>query len=253
MGPRRIAFDGRTRQSVLDAAAVFLVRCRDLVAELAVGGSAHAEVVAVGHEAINQWLVDHGPEWHELLSTRPSGTTEWLRVSVPDNRYFVEHGTRMVSIFDYDGLDHGARLLLTHEPAGEDAADYRFGVCPVQLKIMDRRFALAQGPDVDGVPSVMTVSSGPALDAAWAYWEAALAASVPASGTGRLAALTPRQRQVMELLASDTGDDEAIAAALGISVRTVRSDVAAALEQLGVKSRFAAGNRFRIWQELSHA
>jgi DNA-binding CsgD family transcriptional regulator len=247
--PHRIAVDERVRQPVLDAAAVFLVRCRELTARVAAGESSDAEVVAVGHAAINQWLVDHGSRWRELLSTRPSGTTAWLRVSVPNNRWFVEHGTEMVSIFDYDGLDQGGRFLL----AGETVGDYRFGVCPIQLKIMDREFALLQGPDVDGVSSVMKVTSGPCLEAAWSYWEAALAASVPASGAGRLGTLTPRQRRVMELLAAESGDDQAIADALGVSVRTVRSDVAAAMEKLGVRSRFAAGDRFRIWAELSRS
>ena len=245
-GPR-IAFDERVRQPVLDAAAVLLVRSRELTTQLTQGAAPDAEVVAVGHRAINRWLVDHGPEWSELLSTRPSGTAEWLRVSVPNNRYFVEVGTHLVSIFDYDGLDQGGRFLLANETVG----DYRFGVCPVQLKLMDRRLALLQGPDVDGAPSVMQVTAGPCLQAAWRYWEASLAASVPASGTTRLDTLTDRQRQVMELLAADAGDDETIANTLGISVRTVRADVAAALEKLGVRSRFAGGSRFRIWTEMS--
>ena len=40
-----------------------------------------------------------------------------------------------------------------------------------------------------------------------------------------------------------------IAGALGISVRTVRSDIAGVLEVLGVQSRFAAGMRLRLWAD----
>jgi DNA-binding NarL/FixJ family response regulator len=60
--------------------------------------------------------------------------------------------------------------------------------------------------------------------------------------------LTPRQGQVVALMASGANDD-AIAAALGVSVRTVRSDVAGILDALGVQSRFAAGVRLQFWSE----
>ena len=62
----------------------------------------------------------------------------------------------------------------------------------------------------------------------------------------RTPTLTSRQQQVVALLLSDLAD-EAVAASLGVSVRTVRSDVAAILAALGVKSRFAAGARLQLW------
>ena len=68
----------------------------------------------------------------------------------------------------------------------------------------------------------------------------------PPDGVSTLGDLTPRQRQVVALMATGTGD-EAIAASLGVSVRTVRSDIAALLDVLGVKTRFAAGVRLQLW------
>ena len=124
---------------------------------------------------------------------------------------------------------------------------YRFSVAPVQMKIVDRRYVLLQGPVIDGEPSVMAVSSGPCLEAAWRYWHASLGSSFPAlEGVGTLSDLTARQRQVVALMATGIGD-EAIAASLEVSVRTVRSDVAALLDLLGVKTRFAAGIRLQLW------
>src|SRR6476469_10465627 len=107
------------------------------------------------------------------------------------------------------------------------------------MKIVDRRYVLLQGPDIDGEPSVMSVSSGRCLDAAWRYWEAAVNASFPVGdGMNTRGDLTPRQRQVVALMSTGLGD-EAIADSLGVSVRTVRSDVAVLLDALGVRTRFA--------------
>jgi DNA-binding NarL/FixJ family response regulator len=119
-------------------------------------------------------------------------------------------------------------------------------VGPVQMNIVDRRFVLLHGPFYDGVPSLMQVIAPECLDAAWRYWHAAVASSYPANEdeAGELDSFTPRQRQVAALLAVDTRD-EAIAEVLGVSIRTVRSDIAQMMEALGVRSRFAAGARFR--------
>jgi len=154
----------------------------------------------------------------------------------------------MVSVFDYYGLDTDARLLLANEPVG----DYLFGRAPVQMKIVDRRFVILDGPVVDGSVSLMTIHSGACLDAAWRYWDAIVASAIPVedAGISDLGLLTKRQRQVVALLASDLGDD-AVAASLGVSVRTVRSEVAAILAALGVKSRFAAGVRVQMWDHGS--
>jgi len=94
----------------------------------------------------------------------------------------------------------------------------------------------------------MKVTSPAGLEAAWRFWTAALANTVPvervASGADEL---SQRQRQIVALMAADVADD-GIAAALGVSVRTVRSDIAGVLSLLGVRSRFAAGARLQAWE-----
>jgi DNA-binding CsgD family transcriptional regulator len=239
---------GAAVQAVLDAAAAMQVRRSEAAAQASRGELTGGEVVSVGIAATHDWLHTEAANWREVLSARPAASTTQLRAGLPANRAFVASGGRMVSVFDYYGLDTDARLLLANEPVG----DYLFGRAPVQMKIVDRRFVILDGPVVDGSVSLMTIHSGACLDAAWRYWDAIVASAIPVedAGISDLGLLTKRQRQVVALLASDLGDD-AVAASLGVSVRTVRSEVAAILAALGVKSRFAAGVRVQMWDHGS--
>lgn len=227
-------------QAVLDAAATLQVRRSEAAAQAARGELSGGEVVAVGGGAIQDWLRSELATCRENLSVRPTGSLTQLRASLPYNRAFVESGARMVSVFDYFGLETDARLLLANEPVG----DYLFGKAPVQMKILDRRRVLLDGPTIDGSTSLMAIHSTACMDAAWRYWDAIVASAIPVedAGISDLDVFTQRQRQIVALLSSDLGD-EAIAASLGVSVRTVRTEVAAILTALGVKSRFAAATR----------
>jgi DNA-binding CsgD family transcriptional regulator len=227
-------------QVVLDAAAVLQMRRSEAAAAAERGELTTGEVVAVGTAGAHEWLHTQGAIWRENLSVRPGASTTQLRASLPVNRVFLAGGAQMVSVFDYQGLDAEGRILLANEPVG----DYLFGRAPVQMKIVDRRFVILEGPSVNGSMSLMTVHSSSCMEAAWRYWDAVVASAIPVADAGisDLGLLTKRQRQVVALLASDLGDD-AIAASLGVSVRTVRAEVAAVLAVLGVKSRFAAATR----------
>jgi DNA-binding CsgD family transcriptional regulator len=227
-------------QAVLDAAALVQVRRSEAAAAAARGELTGGTVVAVGSAAIQEWLWTSADTWRENLSVRPTASLTQLRASLPRNRAFVEAGCRMVSVFDYFGLDAEARLLIANEPVG----DYLFGKAPVQMKIIDRRFVLLEGPSIAGSATLMAMHSATCMEAAWRYWEAIVASAIPVedAGISDPNVLTRRQRQIVALMASDLGDD-AIAASLGVSVRTVRSEIAAILATLGVKSRFAAATR----------
>ena len=139
-------------QAVLDAAAILQVRRSDAATLAASGTLTEGKVVAVGLEAAQQWLHASGSSWSENLSVRPTASAAQLRASLPANRAFVSAGVRMVSVFDYYGLDTDARLLLANEPIG----DYLFGKAPLQMKIIDRSFVVLEGPVVDGAMSLMT-------------------------------------------------------------------------------------------------
>lgn len=240
LGPTRISED--TRQTVLDAAALLQLRRSEAAAMLARGKAPGGEIVARGCEAMNRWMFQAALGWRELVSVRPAATVAELRVSLPNNRMMLARGLKMVSVFDHDRLDHDARRLLT----GEDDERYLFGFATVQMKIVDRSHVLLQGPFEDGEPSIMALHAPAFLEAAWRYWHAVAASSFPAVADAReLEGLTPRQRQIVAMLATDVRDED-IAATLGVSVRTVRSDIAALMSSLGVRSRFSAGLRLRL-------
>ncbi len=233
---------GELRQASLDAAALLQVRRSELAARLSRGERCEARILASGTNAdINEWMSGASRDWRELLSVKTSGFVPQLRVSFPHNRMLIANGLRMVSLFHIDGLDPEARRMV----AGEQHGRYLLGVGPVQMKIVDRRYVLLHGPFAGDHGSVMAVTAPDCLAAAWRYWHAAVAASYPAEvELGDDPRITPRQRQVVALLADDTRD-EAIAEALGVSVRTVRADIAEIMVGLGVRSRFAAGVRAR--------
>jgi DNA-binding CsgD family transcriptional regulator len=240
-GRTRVSEDAR--QAVLDAAALLQVRRTEAAALAAGGGSAEVELVGRGINRINRWIREVSETWRDLLSVRPVTSAEDMRRSLPNNRAQVERGMHMVSVFDLHATDLEARILLANETVGT----YLLSFAPVQMKIVDRTFVLLQGPVVDGEPTVISVRSAPCLDAAWRYWDAVMEVAAPVhESVASLAGLTPRQHQVIALMASGAGD-EAIAAGLGVSVRTVRSDVAAVLDALGVRTRFAAGTRLQLW------
>lgn len=241
IGPRSRIPEAR-RQAVLDAAAVLQIRRSHIAAKLERGEPCEAAVVARSMRGANEWLREVTPSWRELLAVRPGGVVRQLRISLPQDRGLVARGLRMHSVFDWDGHPPDARLLVASEQPGT----YRFGVGPIQMKIVDRRFVLLQGPFLDEEMTLMTVTSPDCLGAAWGYWHAVLASSFPAEeeAAEAVAHLTRRQRQIVALLADDTRD-EAIAESLEVSVRTVRSDIAELMNALGVRSRFAAGVRAR--------
>ena len=237
--------DGRVpetdRQAVLDAAAVLQAR-RTEASATAADGASGARIVARGQD-INRWMLRASETWHDLRSVRPMTSAAEIRLSLANNRAQVRRGMFMESVFDLGGTDLEARILLANETVGT----YLLSFAPVQMKIVDRLLVLLQGPFVEGESTVMAVSSQACLDAAWRYWDAVMAVAQPMhASVASLSGITARQRQVIALMTSGASDD-AIAAGLGVSVRTVRSDIASILDALGVQSRFAAGVRLQLW------
>ncbi|MGA8977745.1 MAG: helix-turn-helix transcriptional regulator [Pedococcus sp.] len=235
-------------QAVLDAAAPLLALRSHAAATLDLAGdSAGVKVLAVGKD-VNPTIMGLARGWRELLSVKASGPAEVLRASLPNNRVCMDRGMRMHSVFDAERLTLEEQLLLV----GENLPCYRFSFVPVQMKIVERRSVLLQGPFVDGQPSVMEVSSPRVVAAAVRYWREVIRSSTPSTGPAHLLEhFTARQVQIMVLLRQDLHDED-IADALGISVRTVRSDIATIMQDLGVRSRFAAGAHLG-WAPLRQA
>ena len=112
---------------------------------------------------------------------------------------------------------------------------------PVRVLIVDRSVAVV----MDGGPQANVARTGPLLDSycqlADRLWEGAVDMR---SGRLQVPGLADKQRRetVLRLLA-DGLTDEAIARRIGVSVRTVRSEVAALMTKLNARSRFQAGLR----------
>lgn len=207
-----MCIDHVTRQQVLDALGLQWCR-RDALAALSAGETADAEVVASGDVA--GWSMRQAPSWKHLLSTRTSATGTALARSLPVNRKACGvNGLSMVSVFDLDSTEPAARSLLEHE-----SLPYYYAFAPLQIKIVDQRQALA---------------------AARRYWDAVGATAIPCRRPAAPTRLTDRQYEIFDLMLLGR-TDESIARILGISVRTVRGDIGAAEQTLGVNSRLAAG------------
>lgn len=228
------------RQAVLDAAAALQIGRRTF-AELLDSGEGDPRVrIVAKHPGLNDQMFRVSKEWKHVLSIRQVSTGPDLRFSLPNNRWLLANGLRMTSLLDWNGTTSAARALLNREAAGV----YYYVWAPTQVKIIDRSEVLLHGPDRDGFHTVMGVRAPAVLEAAMAYWKAVLATATPAwsSQDGAINQFTSRQCRIIQLLSQDLAD-QSVADLLGISLRTVRYDVAAVLDGLGVRSRFAAGLR----------
>lgn len=241
VGEDRHVIGNIARQRVLDRAAELLVLRAATAAALSVERPQvkGAEVVARGSQ-IGPWMMRESHSWRHLLSTRPHTTGREIRESMPNNRRILGAGVEMISIFDRDGTAIDARQVISRERCGS----YHFGYAPVQMRLVDRRFVYLQGPEIEGSDSVMRASGGALMEAALRYWQAVAATARPAAKPNASGGqLTARQRRILSLLACDL-TDAAVAQTLGVSVRTVRYEMAAVSETLEVRSRFAAGVRY---------
>lgn len=226
------------RQAVLDAAAELQLG-RSAFARTLVADDSNPYVRVLARDpGLNDQMMEQSARWQHLLSIRQPTTARDLRASLPNNRSCLAGGLSMTSLFDWHGTTPAARALLQREQPGV----YYFAWAPLNLKVIDMAEVILQGPDENGLATVMAVRTPAMLRAAMTYWKAVLATAVPAwkSSDGRDGQFTARQRRVLELLSNDM-TDQSIADLLGVSLRTVRYDVAGILETLGVTSRFAAG------------
>jgi len=149
-------------------------------------------------------------------------------------------GARFRTMYDdaFASCAAGA-FVIQHSIEGGEEARIRAEL-PTKLIHVDDRIALV-GLTETGVSGALLIRSPTllALIREWfdATWDDPTTTRVGAANADEL---SPIQRQILQLLTAGRGD-EAVAHKLGTSVRTVRRNVTAVMERLGVTSRFAAG------------
>lgn len=204
-------------------------------------GDDRGRIVAVGQENFHRWLFTPLRGWRQLDSTRHGGPrpTPDLPSSLAHNRRSVQRGLRMTSVFAAEGLPPGLVDLLAEQDLG-----YRVAHAPLDMKIVDGSQVLLEGPTIDGERSIMLAEDRVSLALAHTYWSVLLRDSRPADDLVGLREVlrgaTSRQHAVLGLLARDATDRQ-VAEVLGVSLRTVGTEVAAIKRLLGVSTRFAAG------------
>lgn len=234
-------FPGPGRLRVLDQLARLQTERSRVCRTMERGQRVAARVVGRGTLAINRNMALEVPSWRTLESIRNSGTVGQLAVSLPNNTIAMENGLRMTSIWHFDGLDPEVRLVLS----AEDPAAYFFGYAPVQMKIIDNAEVFLDGPTIRGEPTVIAVRDTACFDAARGYFEAVRGTMYPcAAEAPAVDSLSERQRRVVTLMLTCPSDEQ-IALRLGVSVRTVRTEVAAVMNLLDAPTRFVAGVRLR--------
>jgi DNA-binding CsgD family transcriptional regulator len=157
-----------------------------------------------------------------------------------DNEELVRRGVRMLSL-DVTDLDDDVVDHLISRPE----MPYHFAYGPLPIKVFDRRSVMLDGPSVPGATSIMVVSRPEFVAAAMHYVKAVREVAVPASefAISAVEGLTHRQLAIARLLSEGHNDDH-IAELLGLSVRTVRAEVAVLLQAFGTSTRFAASARY---------
>lgn len=213
--------------------------------ERIVTGSAQAPTVETLHgvEEVRRWLSDQQERTTtEALAMSPGGgqSEAAMRAGLPLDEAALARGVRLRNLY----LTSATRSAATRRHVrhlSDLGAEYRTTPSlPLRMLLLDGEVALlpikadqtSLGALVVRTPAVLT-----GLRALFdTYWQGAL----PFGRVQQTADLTDQERLVVTMLA-DGAQDQEVATALGVSLRTVRRMVAALSERLDSQSRFQTG------------
>ncbi|WP_233712362.1 helix-turn-helix transcriptional regulator [Kribbella turkmenica] len=193
-------------------------------------------------ESLRDWIQAQLRTCEELIAvtTTRGQTLEAFLAAHRYNQSLVERGVRMTSFFDAGG---GCSQLRNFIISADDMP-YYLACGFMQVKVLDGDRVMVEGPLVERRRSLMLMRGTEALTAARQYLKAFRDTAVRACEfRDRTGDLTARQHVIAQQLEENLTDDE-IAERLGLSVRTVRYEVARLMEALDVGTRFAAGVRY---------
>jgi DNA-binding CsgD family transcriptional regulator len=226
-----------------------LVRARHCDEWFASRGTAEVHVFGADDPTLRDWLREQCASSDELVAvTSTRGQT--LETFLPSHRFnqvLTERGLRMTSYFDPSGGPDD----LTEFIIGAKEMPYHIACGAMQVKLLDGERVVVEGPFVEGGRSLMVLRGLEGVNATRQYLKAVRETAVRASEfRDSTVELTCRQQVVAQQLEEGNTDEE-IAERLGLSVRTVRYEVARLMEVLEVGTRFAAGVRYARLKALS--
>lgn len=208
-------------------------------------GAPHGPAAEVldGVDEVRAWLVEQQERTtHEALAMSPGGgqSEAALRAGLPLDEAALARGVRLRSLY----LTSATRAAATRRHVRhltDLGAEYRTTPSlPLRMLLLDGEVALlpikadetSLGALVVRTPAVL-VGLRALFDS---YWDAA----VPFGRAAVTADLSEQERTILMMLA-DGSQDQDVALALGVSVRTVRRMMASLADRLGSQSRFQMG------------
>jgi DNA-binding CsgD family transcriptional regulator len=165
----------------------------------------------------------------------------------PEQAARMQAGVRYRTVFDQGLLDDSAVVARIRRDAAAGEQGRVLADLPLKLIVADRSLALLPLMDEvhDEQPAALLIRTSVLVDSLVALFEALWRVASPLRldlGDGALGGDEQELRVVVGLLAAGLTDTR-IAHSLGVSERTVRRKIAAALDELGVTTRFQAGMR----------
>lgn len=197
-------------------------------------------VLGIGTDALRAEFVSWSRRWRTGFSVTTGVGMDYWGQHHDANMAAQDRGVQWVSVFDTGSTHREAKAFISSVPS----APYYFAAAPEQFKLVDDKVAVLNGPTVHGQSTALAVTDPVALARVRQCWRAISRDAIHAWAPDEdpLGRLTSRQREIAYLMAE--GDaDEAIAKRLGISLRTVRYDVAGIIRMFDAQSRFGAGLR----------
>lgn len=237
---REILAPDRTR--MLDASLPLMLERRRAVGLVDGRGRSQnpdVRLLAIGEERFSAAIEALLARSRDVVSVGRCRSRDALLDGRDRNRRLVEGGTRMLSWYDIERSDPETTGLLLSQPW----LKAHWTIAPLETKLLDNRAVLLEGPRLEGRRSLMVTTGHRAVAAALVYLQAVRAQSVPldvAECDNPLRRMSERQHETAIMLA-DGLTDEQIAGRLGVSVRTVRYDVARLKTLLRARSRFGIG------------
>ncbi|GAA2748477.1 MULTISPECIES: helix-turn-helix transcriptional regulator [Kitasatospora] len=224
------------------AAARAVAEYADLRPEAAPGAPERLEgldAIQAKLEVLTQQLTE------ECLSVMPGGaqSAASLEASKPLDQDAMERGVRIMTLYQDSVRNDQATFAYAQWMTSLGGKVRTAPILPPRLLIFDRRVAVVPIDPANTRRGALCTSEPGIVASLVALFEQTWTTAVPlGAGRGEDAdtGLSPGERELLRLLATGL-TDEAAGKRLGVSLRTVRRQMAALMERLGAASRFEAG------------